>query len=36
MPTEVSVPQVNIGIDEEDRRAIASGLSHLLADPYTL
>ena len=28
--------QVNIGIDEEDRIAISEGLSHLLADTYTL
>lgn len=27
---------VNIGINEEDRKAIAEGLSHLLADTYTL
>jgi len=27
---------INIGIDEKDRRAIAEGLSHLLADSYTL
>ena len=29
-------PAVNIGISERDRAAIASGLSHLLADTYTL
>ncbi len=29
-------PAVNIGISEKDRAAIASGLSHLLADTYTL
>ena len=28
--------QINIGISEKDRGAIASGLSHLLADTYTL
>jgi starvation-inducible DNA-binding protein len=27
---------INIGIDEEDRKAIADGLSHVLADSYTL
>ena len=27
---------IDIGIDEADRRAIAEGLSHLLADTYTL
>ncbi len=29
-------PAINIGIDEEDRAAIAQGLSRLLADTYTL
>ena len=28
--------RINIGINEKDRSAIASGLSHLLADTYTL
>ena len=28
--------KVNIGISEENREAIAKGLSHLLADSYTL
>ena len=28
--------QINIGISEKDRGAIADGLSHLLADTYTL
>lgn len=28
--------EINIGIKEEDRRAIAKGLSNLLADSYTL
>ena len=27
---------INIGISEADRAAIAGGLSHLLADTYTL
>ena len=27
---------INIGISEKDRKAIADGLSHLLADSYTL
>jgi starvation-inducible DNA-binding protein len=29
-------PAINIGISEDDRKAIAEGLSHLLADTYTL
>jgi starvation-inducible DNA-binding protein len=29
-------PSINIGISEKDRAAIAKGLSHLLADTYTL
>ncbi len=29
-------PIIDIGISEEDRKAIASGLSHVLADSYTL
>jgi starvation-inducible DNA-binding protein len=28
--------QINIGIDDRDRAKIAAGLSHLLADSYTL
>src|SRR3989338_10258003 len=28
--------EINIGIAEQDRAAIAEGLSHLLADTYTL
>jgi starvation-inducible DNA-binding protein len=28
--------QINIGISEADRKAIADGLAHLLADSYTL
>ena len=31
-----SAPAINIGISEKDRGAIAVGLSHLLADTYTL
>ena len=31
-----SAPSINIGISEEDRAAIAGGLSKLLADTYTL
>ena len=31
-----SAPQINIGIGEKDRKAIADGLSRLLADTYTL
>ncbi|TCP07682.1 Dps family protein [Caldimonas thermodepolymerans] len=30
------VPQVNIGISDKDRAAIAEGLNRLLADTYTL
>jgi starvation-inducible DNA-binding protein len=36
---EINVMQtmpINIGIEENDRREIAQGLSHLLADTYTL
>ncbi len=29
-------PQINIGISEKDRLAVASGLANLLADTYTL
>ncbi|MBS1958599.1 MAG: DNA starvation/stationary phase protection protein [Bdellovibrionales bacterium] len=29
-------PAINIGISDQDRKAIAEGLSHLLADSYTL
>ncbi|MEZ5606454.1 MAG: Dps family protein [Burkholderiaceae bacterium] len=29
-------PRINIGISDKDRAAIAAGLSHLLADTYTL
>ncbi|MEM9747548.1 MAG: Dps family protein [Actinomycetota bacterium] len=29
-------PTIDIGISEDDRQAIADGLSHLLADSYTL
>jgi starvation-inducible DNA-binding protein len=32
----MGVPQINIGIDEATRKAIAEGLSSLLADSYTL
>jgi len=40
-PTQPVAPatgtqQINIGIGEKDRGAIAEGLSHLLADTYTL
>ena len=31
-----NAPAINIGISETDRSAIADGLSHLLADTYTL
>ncbi|MGP1683984.1 MAG: Dps family protein [Giesbergeria sp.] len=35
-PKVSAVPRINIGISEKDRAAIAKGLSHLLADTYTL
>ena len=31
-----TAPGINIGISDKDRAAIAKGLSHLLADTYTL
>lgn len=31
-----TAPSINIGISDKDRAAIAKGLSHLLADTYTL
>ena len=31
-----AAPRINIGISEKDRAGIAKGLSHLLADTYTL
>jgi starvation-inducible DNA-binding protein len=34
--TSASAGAINIGISEKDRSAIAAGLSHLLADTYTL
>ena len=36
MSTTPATPIIDIGISEEDRLAIADGLSHLLADTYTL
>ena len=36
MQAQNAVLPVNIGINEEDRKAIAEGLSRLLADTYTL
>jgi starvation-inducible DNA-binding protein len=33
---KAGAPAINIGINEEDRGAIAQGLSRLLADTYTL
>jgi len=32
----MSTQAIDIGIDENDREAIADGLRHLLADSYTL
>lgn len=34
--TSAGAPQIDIGIGEEDRKAIAEALSRLLADTYTL
>jgi starvation-inducible DNA-binding protein len=34
--SKTGAPAINIGISEEDRAAIAQGLSRLLADTYTL
>lgn len=36
MANQGSTPPVNIGIDEGNRKRLADGLSHLLADTYTL
>lgn len=36
MAKSISQPVIDIGISEKDRRKIAAGLSHLLADNYTL
>lgn len=36
MLTRDKFPPINIGINEEDRKEIAEGLSRLLADTYTL
>ena len=36
LPTTQRAALINIGISEKDRAAIAAGLSHLLADTYTL
>jgi len=35
-PTQERTMEIDIGIDEKDRAAIAEGLSRLLADTYTL
>ena len=36
MQTQETAKNVNIGIDDSSRAKIADGLSHLLADTYTL
>ncbi|WP_296652295.1 Dps family protein [Paraburkholderia sp.] len=36
MAKKANVQQLNIGISDKDRKKIAEGLSHLLADTYTL
>jgi len=33
---KVAVPKIDLGMDDKQRRAIAAGLSRLLADTYTL
>ena len=35
-PKQARAPRINIGISDQDRAAIAGGLSRLLADTYTL
>lgn len=32
----MGAPAINIGIEDQDRKAISDGLSHVLADSYTL
>jgi starvation-inducible DNA-binding protein len=34
--TDVKAPEIEIGIDAQGRKSLADGLSHLLADTYTL
>jgi starvation-inducible DNA-binding protein len=36
MMSKANVPSINIGLSEQDRSAIAQGLSRVLADTYTL
>jgi starvation-inducible DNA-binding protein len=36
MMSSANVPSINIGLSEQDRSAIAQGLSRVLADTYTL
>jgi starvation-inducible DNA-binding protein len=36
MAKKETVQHINIGISDKDRKKIADGLSHLLADTYTL
>ncbi|MEY3579530.1 MAG: hypothetical protein RI984_634, partial [Pseudomonadota bacterium] len=36
MSAKLSHPKIDIGINEKDRKAIAKGLSALLADSYSL
>jgi starvation-inducible DNA-binding protein len=36
MSKTIAAPQIDIGISEDDRKAIAEGLSRLLADTYSL
>ena len=36
MTSPIAAPIIDIGIPEEDRLAVADGVSHVLADTYTL
>ncbi|XZG69038.1 Dps family protein [Chitinibacteraceae bacterium HSL-7] len=36
MASKKSIPKIDIGISDSDRKAVAAGLSRLLADSYTL
>ena len=36
MTSPIAAPMIDIGIPEEDRLAVADGVSHVLADTYTL
>ncbi len=36
LASAISMPDVNIGIKNSDRKSIAEGLSHYMADAFTL